>query len=237
MKKKSTLGSSFFALKIGTFWAFFQHVWNCRTPVSVSLNFEKSGLQTFPTKLPKNHLQVIMTNHPSQDPSPCLSMQYATFITPFYLKQRSDQLLALPEPKRLILLIMQKVGTSTTTRNVGLMCPKKTIQLSMISFNASRTSSQCSTIWKLPTPPLTQSIYCSLLAPEATPCYAQLCLPWIPGNASLWIPMPPVSLYFSDVRFTTWTYPSHSLADMWFNACYIASHAALFYTHILIVLK
>ncbi len=27
-------------------------------------------------------------------------------------------------------------------------------------------------------------------------CYAQLCLSWIPGNPSLWIPVPPVSLYF-----------------------------------------
>ncbi len=33
-------------------------------------------------------------------------------------------------------------------------------------------------------------------------CYAHLCLPWIPRNPSLWISMPPVSLYFSDVRFT-----------------------------------
>ncbi len=37
--------------------------------------------------------------------------------------------------------------------------------------------------------------------------YAQLCLPWIPRNLSLWIPLPTVSLYFSDVRFATWTYP------------------------------
>ena len=68
-------------------------------------------------------------------------------------------------------------------------------------------------------------------------CYAQLCLSWIPGNPSLWIPVPPVSLYFSDVRFTTWTYPSHSLADIWFNACSVASHTALCFTHILIILK
>ncbi len=68
-------------------------------------------------------------------------------------------------------------------------------------------------------------------------CYAQLCLAWIPGNPSLWISMPPVSLYYSDVRFTTWTYPSHSLADIWFNACSIASHTALCFTHILIILK
>ncbi len=68
-------------------------------------------------------------------------------------------------------------------------------------------------------------------------CYAQLCLPWIPTNPFLLIPMPPISLYFSDVRFTTWTYPSLSLADIWFNACCIISHAALRYTYILIILK
>ncbi len=34
-------------------------------------------------------------------------------------------------------------------------------------------------------------------------CYAQLCLPWIHGNPSFWIPVPHVPLYFSDVRFTT----------------------------------
>ncbi len=68
-------------------------------------------------------------------------------------------------------------------------------------------------------------------------CYAQLCLAWIPGNPSLWIPVPPVSLYFSDVRFTTWTYPSHSLADIWFNACSVASHTASCFTHILIIPK
>ncbi len=33
--------------------------------------------------------------------------------------------------------------------------------------------------------------------------YAQLCLPWIPMNPFLWIPVPPDSLYVSDVRFTT----------------------------------
>ncbi len=30
----------------------------------------------------------------------------------------------------------------------------------------------------------------------------ELCLLWIPINPSLWIPVPPVSLYFSDTRFT-----------------------------------
>ncbi len=38
-------------------------------------------------------------------------------------------------------------------------------------------------------------------------CYAQLCLPWIHMNTSVWIPVPPDYLYFSDVRFTIWTYP------------------------------
>ncbi len=70
-----------------------------------------------------------------------------------------------------------------------------------------------------------------------TPCHTgkvQICNPtldtmsWLQGGGVLcpivltldfqeWIPMPPVSLYFSDVRFTKWTYPSHSLADIWFN--------------------
>ncbi len=68
-------------------------------------------------------------------------------------------------------------------------------------------------------------------------CYTQLWLPWIPRNPPLWIPVPPVCLPFSGVRFTTWTYPSHSLTGIWFNACCIASHTALCYTHILIILK
>ncbi len=68
-------------------------------------------------------------------------------------------------------------------------------------------------------------------------CYSQLYLLWIPGNPSLWIPMPPVSLYFRDVRFTMWTYPSLSLAEICFNTFCIVSHAALCYTHILIILK
>ncbi len=50
-------------------------------------------------------------------------------------------------------------------------------------------------------------------------CYAQLCLLWIPGNPSLCIPKPPVFLYFSDIRFTTWTYSPFFLPDLWFNAC------------------
>ncbi len=48
-------------------------------------------------------------------------------------------------------------------------------------------------------------------------CFVQLCLLWIPKNRSLWIPVPPDSLYFSDVRFTTWTYPSLVHADIWLN--------------------
>ncbi len=54
-------------------------------------------------------------------------------------------------------------------------------------------------------------------------CYVQLCLPWIPRNPSLWIPMPPVSLFNGDNRFTAWTFPSHGIADIWFNACCIAT--------------
>ncbi len=67
--------------------------------------------------------------------------------------------------------------------------------------------------------------------------YTQLCLPWSPMNPSLWIPVPPVSLYFHDIRVTLWTYPSHRLAGILFNVCCVASHAALCYTHILIILK
>ncbi len=67
-------------------------------------------------------------------------------------------------------------------------------------------------------------------------CYAKLCLLWIPRNLSLWIPTPPASLYFSDFRFTIWTYLSLSLVDIWYNAYCVASHVALCYTHILVIL-
>ncbi len=75
--------------------------------------------------------------------------------------------------------------------------------------------------------------FCKMYGVCFTCCYAKLCLLWIAGNFSLLIPVPPFSLYFSDVRFAMWTYPFLSLAGIWFNACYIASHAALCYTHIL----
>ncbi len=68
-------------------------------------------------------------------------------------------------------------------------------------------------------------------------CYAQLCLPWIPMNHPLWIPVPSASVSSSDVRITTWPYPSYSLADIWFIAFWVTSHTALCYTHILIILK
>ncbi len=73
------------------------------------------------------------------------------------------------------------------------------------------------------------SLVCLFVA-RGRECYVQLCLLCIPRNPSLWFPMPPVSLYFSDVRFTKTTFPSLNLAD-------IASHTVLCYTHILIILK
>ncbi len=53
-------------------------------------------------------------------------------------------------------------------------------------------------------------------------CYAQLCSHWIPRNPSLWIPVSPDSLYYTDIRFAAWTYPSFSflLHDLMHVPCY-----------------
>ncbi len=50
--------------------------------------------------------------------------------------------------------------------------------------------------------------------------YAQLCLPWTPWNPSLLIPIPPVSLYFSAVRFTMQPHPSLGLPP----CCFMSQH-------------
>ncbi len=51
------LGSTFFALKFSSIWAFFWHVSTCLMPVLVSWKFEMLQLQTFPTKVPSSSTQ------------------------------------------------------------------------------------------------------------------------------------------------------------------------------------
>ncbi len=41
----------FYAIKFGPFQAFFRHASTCQMLVSMMLNFENSGLQTFPTRI------------------------------------------------------------------------------------------------------------------------------------------------------------------------------------------
>ncbi len=50
-KEKSMLRRRFFALKFGTFQAFYWHVWTCRALVLVLLNFEMLWHSTISTEL------------------------------------------------------------------------------------------------------------------------------------------------------------------------------------------
>ncbi len=66
-------------------------------------------------------------------------------------------------------------------------------------------------------------------------CYSQLGLPWIPWNPSLWIPVPPVSLYFSDdwllVHHVNLSYSCPCWYYIWYSPCALCCFTSCFVPH------